>query len=177
MTVISGSHHTSSRDLRKHLAPVRLQCWTSVALCLSCSTPWLWKGMGARCAGKQCGLCIKYLGSCSVPRSVLSTHCLVLYCFHCGHFVGMESSVSAAAVGQGQCSVLTVWCCTVFTVVTLWAWSQVFRQLQCVIMSCHCCFAGAESCVSVVALCHGKLSLSLCPCVFETACICAWCVL
>ena len=193
MTVISGSHHTSSRDLRKLLAPVQLRCWTSMALCLSCSTPWPWKGMGVRCAGKQCERCIKCLGSCSVPRSVLSTHCVmfdcfhcghfvgsapsvlalqwskvsthcVMYCFHCGHFMGTESSVSAEAVGQGQFSVLTVWCCTVFIVVTLWVWNQASWQLQCVIMSCHwhCCFVGAEFCVSVVALCHGKLSLSLC---------------
>ena len=84
-----------------------------------------------------CGHGIKCFSSCSGPRSVLRTHCVMLYCFHCGHFVGTESSVSAAAVGQGQYSL----CDVLFSL-----WSLCGRGIKCFgscsgprsVLSIHC---------------------------------------
>ena len=91
-----------------------------------------------------------------------------------GNSAGSASSILAAAVCQGQCSVLTVWCCTVFTVVTLWAWNQVFQQLQwakvsaqyslCDVVVFTVVTVGVESSVSAAAVCHYELSLLLCGC-------------
>ena len=53
---------------------------------------------------------IKCFSSCSGPRSVLSTHCVMLYCFHCGHFVGVESSILAAAMCHYELSLTLLFC-------------------------------------------------------------------
>ena len=100
--------------LSTHCDVVLFSLWSLCGLCIKCLGTEM--GQGQYSLGDVVlfslwslhGCRIKCFSSCSGPRSVLSTHCVMLYCFHCGHFMGTESSVSAEAVGQGQFSVLTV---------------------------------------------------------------------
>ena len=93
---------------------VLFSLWSLCGLCTKCLGTAVVQGQYSLCdvvlfsLWSLHGHRIKCFSSCSGPRSVVSSHCVMLYCFHCGHFMGTESSVSAAAVGHSQCSVLTV---------------------------------------------------------------------